>query len=196
MQRFIKENIVLVLGLTLPLLLIVLFFVATVIPKSMGSPPQYEMMFTTLRYTYQDAPEYLLDFAVKDQKLTVKARKNNDNTKNFSTKQLMVYDGKTETVREINVDITKTAGATSGNEVVLEETKNMMIDASNVSPDGYTLDGPHYGGSGLMGGIFGGGYRHSGFRLKNGNVAYKVPNNTQHDYYYNQVKFIGWVIKK
>ena len=112
------------LGLTLLLLLIVLFFAATVIPKSMGSPPQYEMLFTTLRYSYQDVPEYLLDYAVKDQKITVKARKNDDNTKNFNTKQLMVYDGKTETVREINVDITKTTDATNGNEAVLEEKKH------------------------------------------------------------------------
>jgi len=34
MKNWIKENLVLVVGLTLPLLLIVLFFVATVIPKA------------------------------------------------------------------------------------------------------------------------------------------------------------------
>lgn len=69
----------------------------------------------------------------------------------------------------------------------------MTIDTSSVSPDGYTLDGPSYGGGGLMGGIFGGGYRNSGFRLKKGSVGYKIPN-VQENYYYNQVQFIGWVI--
>lgn len=195
MKNFIKENLVLVIGLTLPLLLIVLFFVATVIPKSMGTPPQYEMLFTTNHYDYQNSPDYSLEFAVKDQQLTVKTHKSERKDRNYTSKKLMAYDGKTETVREIVIDIAKTAEATTGNAVVLEETKNMTIDTSSISPDGYTLDGPSYSGSGLVGGIFGGGYRNSGFRLKKGSVGYLVPN-TQQNAYYNQLQFVGWVIKK
>jgi len=195
MKNFIKENLVLVIGLTLPLLLIVLFFVATVIPKAMGTPPQYEMLFTAIRYDYQNNPDYSLEFAVKNQQLTVKAKKNDSKDRGYNVKRLMAYDGKTESVREIAIDITKTVGGAAGNEVVLDETKNMLIDSSSVSPDGYTLDGPNYGSGGLMGGLFGGGYRNSGFRLKKGSVGYKIPN-TQQNYYYNQVQFIGWVIKK
>ncbi|MDD2933167.1 MAG: hypothetical protein PHO76_04715 [Methylotenera sp.] len=195
MKNFIKENLVLVIGLTLPLLLIVLFFVATVIPKVMGTPPQYEMLFTTNHYDYQNPADYLLEFAVKNQQLTIKVRKNESKDKNYTSKKLMAYDGKTETVREIVVDIAKTTEATTGNAVVLEETKNMAIDTSSISPDGYSLDGPSYGGSGLVGGFFGGGYRNSGFRLKKGGVGYQVPN-TQQNTYYNQMQFIGWVIKK
>jgi hypothetical protein len=195
MKNFIKENLVLVIGLTLPLLLIVLFFVATVIPKLTGMPPQYEMLFTANHYDYQNPSEYLLEYAVKNKQITVKAQKNDSKDRNYDFIRLMVYDGKTETVREIVVDIAKTAEATTGSEVVLDETKNMTVDTSSVSPDGYILDGPSYGGSGLMGGIFGGGYRNSGFRLKKGSVGYLVPN-TQQNSYYNQMKFIGWVIKK
>jgi hypothetical protein len=79
--------------------------------------------------------------------------------------------------------------------VILEETKNMTIDAATISPDGYTLEGPNYNGSGLLGGLFGGGYRNGGYRLKKDNVGYKVPQN-QPDYYYNQLQFVGWVVKK
>ncbi|MDP1596708.1 MAG: hypothetical protein Q8S46_08750 [Methylotenera sp.] len=195
MKNFIKENLVLVIGLTLPLLLIVLFFVATVIPKLMGTPPQYEMLFTTNYYDYQNPPDFLHEFVVKNQQLTIKTRKNESKDGNYTSKKLMAYDGKTETVREITVDIAKTADATTGNAVVLEETKNMAIDTSSISPDGYALDGPSYGGSGLVGGFFGGGYRNSGFRLKKGSVGYQVPN-TQQNTYYNQMQFIGWVIEK
>ncbi|MDP3679178.1 MAG: hypothetical protein Q8R23_08870 [Methylotenera sp.] len=195
MKNFIKQNLVLVTGLTLPLLLIVLFFMATVIPKAMGTPPQYEMLFTTTRYDYQNPPDYLLDFAVKNQQLTVKARKSENKDRNYNAKILMAYDGKTETVREISIDIAKTAEAAINGEVVLAETKNMTIDTSSLSPDGYTLDGPSYGGGGMMMGMFGGGYRNSGFRLKKGGAGYQIPN-TQQNYYYNQVQFIGWVVKK
>lgn len=192
MKNFVKENLVLVVGLTLPVLLIVLFFVATVIPKSMGIPPQYEMLFTTTKYDYQNKPEYVIDFNVKNQQLMVKAKKPDDKNYNNAVKLLMAYDGKTETVREIKIDASK---FTEGNEVLLEEAKNLSIDTGVISPDGFTLEGPNYGGNGLVGGLFGGGYRNTGYRLKKGGVGYKVPN-MQPDYYYSQLQFIGWIAKK
>jgi hypothetical protein len=192
MKNWIKENLVLAIGLTLPLLLIVLFFVASVLPKSMGTPPQYEMLFTTVKYEYESSPDYLLDFNVKNKALMVKAKKNDDKGKNFNSKRLMAYDGKTETVREIAIDASKFG---DGVEMILDETKNFSIDISPTSPDGYALEGPNYGSSGLVGGLFGGGYRNNGYRIKKGSVAYKLVN-TPVDYYYDQVKFIGWVITK
>jgi len=200
MKKFIKENLVLAIGLTLPLLLIVLFFVATVIPKSMATPPQYEMLFTTVHYDYQNASDYQFDFSVKDHQLMVKAKKSDDKKsddkyRNYNAKKLMAYDGKTETVREISFD-TDIAGAAAVNgEVVLDETKTMRVDTASNSPDGYVLEGPNYGGGGLVGGMFGGGYRNSAYRLTKGSVAYKVPN-AQQNYYYNQMQFVGWVVKK
>ena len=192
MKNFIKENLVLVIGLALPVLLIVLFFVATVIPKSMGTPPQYEMLFTTTKYDYQNKPKYVIDFNVKNQQLMANSKKNDEKNYNNATKILMAYDGKTETVREIKIDASK---LTEGNEVLLEETKNLSIDTAVISPDGYMLEGPNYGGNGLVGGLFGGGYRNTGYRLKKGGVGYKVPN-MQPDYYYSQLQFIGWIAKK
>ena len=191
MKNWIKENLVLAVGLALPLLLILLFFLATVLPKSLGTPPQYEMLFTTVKYDYQNKPDVVLSFNVKNKALMVTTKKSDDkNNANFT--KLMAYDAKTETLREIAID---TSNLTDGVEVPVEEIKNAAIDTSGVSPDGYTLEGPNYGGSGLVGGLFGGGYRNSGYRLKKGSVGYKVPNQ-QPDYYYNQLQFVGWMIKK
>lgn len=196
MKNFIKNNLVLVVGLTLPLLLILLFFVATVIPKAFSAPPQYEMLFTTARYDYQNPPDYHLDFMIKDQKLMVKPRKIDDkNRMAYHTKLLMAYDGRSETVREISLDMTQVEKIAAGNDAVLQETGGWIIDASPVSPDGYTLEGPNYRGGGLVGDIFGGGYRNHGYRLKKDSVGYRIPD-TQGVYYYNQMQFIGWVIKK
>jgi hypothetical protein len=89
MKNWIKENLVLVVGLTLPLLLIVLFFVATVIPKAFGTPPQYEMLFTSMRYDYQKQPEYALDFSVKNRQLMVTAKKGDE--KNPVYNKILVY---------------------------------------------------------------------------------------------------------
>lgn len=196
MKNFVKENLVLVVGLTLPLLLILIFFVATVIPKMLGTPPQYEMLFTTTRYDYQNPPDYDLDFSVKNQNLIVKAHKVEQQQRmGHHRKLLMAYDGRTETVREISLDMTQFAKITDGNEAPLQETSGWMIDASPVSPDGYKLDLPSYESGGLVGGIFGGDYRNNSYRLKKGNIGYRIPDN-QGVYYYNQMQFVGWVIKK
>jgi len=194
MKNFIKENLVLVIGLTLPILLIVLFFVASVIPKSMGTPPQYEMLFTINKYEYQKSPDYVIDFKVKDKKLMVSAKKTDEKNNSGNSTKLMAYDGKSETVREIALDVAKIGAAASNGEVILEETKDLTIDTSATAPDGYVLEAPNYGSGGLLGGLFGGGYRNNGYRLKKGAVGYKIPN-AQADYYYGQLQFIGWVVK-
>ncbi len=195
MKNWIKENLVLAVGLTLPLLLIVLFFVASVLPKSMGTPPQHEMLFSTMKYEYQKSPDYLLDFKVKDGKVMVSAKKLDEKNNSGSSTKLMAYDGKTETVREIIIDNAKAGAAAVNGEIILDETKSLTIDTNVTSPDGYVLEGPNYGSSGLVGGLFGGGYRNSGFRLKKGAVGYKMPN-MQPDYYYSNVQFLGWVVSK
>ena len=65
MKNWIKENLVMVIGLALPVLLIVVFFVATVIPKMASTPPQYEVLFSVQDYGNQNKPDYIVDFKVK-----------------------------------------------------------------------------------------------------------------------------------
>lgn len=193
MKKLIKENLVLVIGLSLPILLIVIFFLATVVPKSLGTPPQYELLFTTLKYEYENSHAYLVDFKVVNNQLVAKVKKNYDKNRSYNAKNLMAYNAKTNTVREISIDLAK--AAETGNDVILEETKDLKIDASVVSPDGYQLEGSNYGNNGLVGGLFGGGNRNSGYRIKKGAVAYKV-QTTQPDYYYSDFKFVGWIISQ
>ena len=192
MKNFIKENLVLVIGLALPVLLIVLFFVATVIPKMYSTPPQYEVLFSVQDYGYQNKPDYTIDFKVKNQQLMVNAKKTDDKNNYYNSKKLMAYDAKTEVMREISIDASQFA---DGAEILLAETKSMTIDTAMVAPDGYLMENQHYGNSGLIGGLFGSGGRNNGYRLKKGSVGYKI-NTLQNNYYYDQLHFIGWVIKK
>lgn len=124
----------------------------------------------------------------------MEAKKNDEKPRNFNLNMLMVYDPNSETLREIRID-NKTAETSINQAVVVEETKTYEVDTSVTSPDGYVLEGPNYNDGGLLGGLFGGGYRNSNYRIKKGNIAYLLPRNSQFDYY-NQIKLIGWVIKK
>ena len=192
MKSWIKENLVLVIGLALPLMLIVLFFVATVIPKMNSTPPQYEVLFSMQDYSGQNKQDYIVDFKVKDKQLMIKTKKADDKNYSYNRKKLMAYDAKTEVMREISIDSTD---FTDGAEIVLEETKNMTIDTTMVAPDGYLMENQSYSNNGLIGGLFGGGGRNNGYRLKKGSVGYKI-NSVQNNYNYNQLSFIGWVISK
>ena len=193
-KTMIKQNLALVVGLSFPVLLIIIFLLATVIPKALGNPPQHELLFVTSKYDYQTPNDYIVDFSVKDSQLKVKVRKNDDKNIDHNLKKLMIYDGKSETVREVRIDWSRAASSANAGEVLLDETKLFQIDSAETSPDGYVLDGPNYGDAGLLGGMFGGGNRGGGYRIKKGSVAYKLPVN-QTDYY-QQVQFLGWVIKK
>jgi hypothetical protein len=192
MKNWIKENLVLVIGLTLPLLLIVLFFVATVIPKMTGTPPQHEVLFSVQDYSQKNKPDYIIDFIVKNQQLMLKVKKAEDKDNYYQNKKLMAYDAKNEVMREITIDVSQFGG---GAEILLAETKNMTIDTAMVAPDGYVMENQQYSNNGLVGGLFGGGNRNSNYRLKKGSVGYKI-NTPQNNYYYDQLSFIGWVVKK
>ncbi len=198
LKNFIKENFVLVVGLTLPVLLIVLFFVASVLPKSMAVPPQHEMIFTTTRYDYQNPPLYNVDFFVKGNALMARVSKNNKPpTQNFSQNKLMAYDGKTQSVREIPYDLSKIGDVADGTEVMLDALKTIQVDSASKAPDGYEFDNAGYGhGGGLVTGLFGGGYHNRNARVTKGAVAFKIPSSSGDNYYYYDIQFLGWALQK
>ena len=197
LKNFIKENFVLVVGLTLPVLLIVLFFVASVLPKSMAVPPQYEMLFTTTRYDYQNQPPYNVDFFVRDGILKARVAKNKAQPgQTYNTKKLMAYDGKTQSVHEISYDTSKIGEVPDGSEIIFDEFKNLKMDSSNKAPDGYAFDNSGYGSGGMVTELFAGGYNRNSARVTKGAVSFKIPNSDNGNYYYYDVQFLGWVLQK
>lgn len=65
MKKFIKDNIVLTLGISLPLVLVGLFMAASTLPKYLVADPQYDVFFSDGRYSY-------IEFQVQQQKLTMR----------------------------------------------------------------------------------------------------------------------------
>jgi hypothetical protein len=194
-KDFIKENFVLVVGLALPVLLIALFFVVSVIPKSMAVPPQHEMFFTTQNYNGQTQQSYIVKIIVKDGKVTARINKTKDKNYVGNNEKLMVYDGKTQNTREILYAQTGWTELADGAEIILPETKDIKLDTTLKAPDGYEFEGEQYYGGGFpTREIFGGSYRH-GYRVKKGMVGFKIPENNGQYNYYNGMQFLGWSVK-
>jgi len=195
MRKFIRENIVLIMGISLPLLLVFLFFLTIVLPKSLGTPPQYELLFSVVRYDYQTATPPNFDFIVREGVLKVRTGKTDNQNPTRYTRKLLVFVAGNEAVRELPYDMAQISNMAEQAEIVLPETQHLIIDPSSRSPDGYSFEGPSYGSGGLMSELFFGGYRNQGYRIVKGKSAYKIPNNFN-DAYVGDLQFIGWIVKK
>ncbi len=196
LRNFIKENFVLAIGLTLPLLLVLAFFLTTVLPKSLAVPPQYEMVFTVNDYTSPPPAPYLVDFFVKDNHLMARLTKNNGPHPNYTRKKLMTYDAKAGNTKELPYSLAHITDVPDKTEIALPEFAAYKIDSNSKAPDGYTFTQPEYHSGGLMQGFFwGGSYRSGHGRISKGMTSFKIPQHNN-KYYYNEIQFVGWVISK
>lgn len=184
------------MGISLPVLLVLLFFLTSVLPKSLGTPPQYEMLFSVVRYDYQTATTPNFDFIVRDGVLKVRTGKTDGANPPRYNRKLLAYDARSESVREIPFDPAPIEQLGEHAEMVLPETAGMTIDTASRAPDGYSFEGPTYGGGGLMSELFFGGYRNAGYRVVKDKAAYKIPNAFGDTYYAGNLQFIGWVISQ
>ena len=193
-KDFIKENFVLVAGLALPVLLVLVFLAATVLPKSMSAPPQYSLLFEMDQYGNGSASPYIAELFVRDDHLRVRLKKAPVNMPNYNRKKLYMYDAKAQRVREIAYSIAQpTPELVDGSEILVPETEKYKMDNQMTAPDGYTFRPSNSGHSGLINEIFvGGGYR-SNYFLTKGNVSWKIPETVGQPYYYN-INFLGWII--
>lgn len=195
-KKFIRENLVLIMGISLPMLLVILFFLTSVLPKSLATPPQYELLFSVVRYDYRPATTPNFDFIVRDGVLLVRTGKADSTNPTRYTHKLLAYDARTESVREITFDFNQIGKLGEQAEMVLPETRNLTIDTSSRAPDGYSFEGPSYSGGGLMSELFFGGYRNAGYRIVRDKVAFRIPDTFGNIYHSGNLQFIGWITKK
>lgn len=82
-------------------------------------------------------------------------------------------------------------GRNASKRIDLNEANKYVLDASNVSPDGYTLTrGTSDGGF-----LFWGYSSDSNWYLKKGSLQKKSLNLADNDYYSRDIKLMGWVEK-
>ncbi|MFH1159023.1 MAG: hypothetical protein V1721_09145 [Pseudomonadota bacterium] len=197
-----RKNIVLIIGLVLPVLLVMIFFVVTVLPKSKAVPPQYEALFTRIRYDHENRPPYTVVFFVKDG--TLRAHVSNNPSQGTPTsyqnywRRLIVYDGKTRSVRDISYDLSKIGEVADGTEVVFDEFKNMKIDGSTKAPDGYEFNKVKYPYEGPMAMFYASPPHTIVYNITKGSASFKVSHNDTRgdkasDY---DLQFLGWIVEQ
>lgn len=213
-QKFIKDNLVLLTGILLPILLIVLFMVASTLPRMMATPPQYDFLFTANQYHSNLNSPVQLSLKVDDKTgkigtiVTENQRREHDYYRNNNFPVVYRYDAQHRTARAINHNYFREFLQEHGERLLEDKTveipgflSGLTLDKNVVSPDGYMLETDHrrYNDS-LAGFMFsmGRSSRYRGYRLKKGNTSFsfEVSGADGHPYYYgNSFTFLGWVIK-
>jgi hypothetical protein len=199
-KNFFKENFVLIVGLTLPVLLMIGFMVASSLPQKMADPPKYDLVFSTTDYRNNSGGiPVTVQLVVKDGVLKAQYTRVVPPPAGYYSnnwKKLYVYEAKTQKVRELPFGLPEDMDKIVGmREETVDATKDMKLDTTLTSPDGYELSSNRYGHHGLVNGIFWGWDGSSNeTRIRKGSSS--VPLSTgdsRTSFYYGSVEFVGWV---
>lgn len=192
-QGFFKENIALVAGVALPVLLVLFFVIASVVPRYFVDPPKYDLVFS-VREWREDSVS--VSFEVVRGKLRAKLVKTDAGEGSHSSERLFVFDHETMSTKEITLEIPDDLEFAPDNtaRIPVEGLVNATIDTNNIAPDGYSFENEHYYHNGLMSEFFIGGsgrYRYLPAISKNG-ATHKIPRTD--NLYYHDFDFLGWIV--
>lgn len=203
MRKFVRNNLVLLIGILLPVLLVAGFLILAHLPRALVDPPRHDFLVVGYRYDYQQLRNFFLGFEVRKGKLTATITPKEDRKSYHAQERASLYryraadnsfeeisyelpDGVDELTRQLNFAVAEAA--------------QLTLDKRSRSPDGFTFEFRGYSGSGgLLGGLFGIGH-HSGsdYVLRKDSAAFELPPPvTPAQYYYGQnLVFLGWVVNE
>lgn len=194
MKQFIRNNWALILGLSLPILMVLGLFLLNYLPKLWVLPPKYNVLYVMYAYGNDNRASTVL---VNNGKLEIKSGTKEKNIQNLQNPQLFLFDVQKKTSKEIIIP----ANAYSDNSnqtlpLILPVLENATLHTAVLAPDGYSIVEPGVSGGGMAPLFFdfSGGDRNNLFVLqKNGNTVF-IPKPI--DKYYSDKHFLGWIIPK
>lgn len=201
-NNWIKNNLVLVSGIVLPVLLVVGFLILSHVPRVLTDPPAYDFILVAYRYDHQHPREYSLSFEVRQGKLYGKAVPL-ENANTYTNRQhagIFRYRAADGVFDEIVYDLPENLdGLAETFNFTISETADLNLDKRKQSPDGYKFEHLGYRGrGGLLGEMFGMGRRHnSNYVLSKNDAFIDLPDpDSDSRYYGNDLHFMGWVTEQ
>lgn len=191
--KLLRENIALVVGALLPIVVVVFFLLATYIPRYLVDPPQHDFLFVEKHTEYhtEEHPRVSCEIEIdSERRLSVRA---------FTTKprswtsrpRLFLYEHASGQVREIRLSLPRAIeNSEAGVAVDVPEFADQVIDSRRIAPDGYEVLDPRRSRGFLVGLFYRSGQRNLAIG-KNGAVV-AVPSGGASRW--PDVRFLGWVV--
>ena len=193
LKSFIRDNLLIVVSIALPLLVIILFALASTIPSLLAPPPEYDLLLSMHDRVATNSSQIRYNFVVKDGQLKARVYEI-EKTSYQGNPRLFLYQHSSGVVKEIDFQIPDDIGdLTDSTEVAVPELIGRELSATLLAPDGYEFRGRRDGG-GLMTNLFGGRRNRTDVSIaKDGAVIrVRLPSS---EYWYSNVRFVAWVIK-
>lgn len=193
--KLLRENAALAVGISLPVLVVFFFLLATYVPLWLVEPPQYDLLFTQDGRNSNDRLHwrYEIDLDGGDQ-LRVRAFPTEPDTYTWRPR-LYRYEHESGEVREIRLPVPESSEVgEDGILVEVTEFADVIIDPRNIAPDGYELM-DRSGRQGELMGLFYRGNRDDLAISKSGAVV-AVHFGQERDRRYYNSQFLGWVISE
>jgi hypothetical protein len=183
-MSFIKRNYSLLIGISLPVLLVIVFWIAMIIPQMTVEPPQYDLILSSRYHPHGPVLDGRVNFEVKNDRLRATFRASLKNNSLRGIPSLYYFNVSTGSLREINIDVP--GSIEDGTVIPVPELEQYTLSSESLSPDGYRFDNSYRGSRGFL---FFDGYRYFAKIEKNGRVV-KIPGVGN---YSGNLDFLAWV---
>jgi hypothetical protein len=192
--KFVRDNLVLVIGLTLPVLLMAGFLGVSALPDSLADPPKYDLLFSTNDYPPAAIPVNVR-FVVKDGVLVAQYTRPPGQVGNVGVwKKLFVFEASSRRVRQLAFGFPPDmASIDATREEPVASAAGLRLDTTLQSPDGYELSYGDSSRGGLLGEIFFSPRSANEPRLRKGSTSVPLGTTRQSPYAYQSAEFVGWV---
>jgi hypothetical protein len=188
MKRALKENLTLIVGIILPILLVVTFYLAAVLPKIMVKSPEIDLLYLTTTYPHDGITSEVKDGTLKIW-ITPEVRKGT-----LPMPRLFRFNAKTQTTIEIPITLSTAPGIVvlkKREEVIIPAIKDLKLDTQDIGPDGYKaeISSPNMGG---VVNLFLLNTKRMLVISKHGNII-NVSDEKNNGDGYKSIKFLGWI---
>ncbi len=193
MKSFLRENLMIVVSISLPLIIVVLFALASVLPRLYAAPPAYDLLIMHQGRVLATEFPVRIELAVQDERLSAKVVRAKRSAYG-NNPRIYRYNHKSGEILEIDIPIPDKIGELpEGTEIPVPELAGLRLSNSLSAPDGYEFRGYRRGG-GLMTELFGGSRSRTDVSIAKKGVAIRI-RLPEADYWYSSVRLVGWVIE-
>lgn len=211
MKTVIRQNLLLVSAVALPVIVILFYIGASLLPRYFVAPPRHDLVvkYQPNYYHYNNdvaqAVPSRVAIVVADgrARATVTEVPGDENPPRpvqpaYYLPRVFRYEAATGRLSELDVPIPDDlAERPRGSEWPIPALERVTLSAQATAPDGYVFDTDSDRGHGLAVELFGGRSRRDGTRIRSSGRIIKIPSPDDLEalsYYGNRMQLVGWVV--
>jgi hypothetical protein len=192
--RFLRENVFLIAAVSLPLVVVGFFLIASIVPRWLVPPPAYDLLLRAAGPPDHTRRGIVVDFTVRDGRVQAVVQTVAPGLY-LQPLRLFLVEHQTMNVREIPVDVPANLPEKDPATIAVTALAGRRVLAQTKAPDGYEFQTRRHGSAGLVQGLFGMDRYGERVSLVNRGRVVPIPLS-QNEYSYYGIALVGWVVNE